>query len=57
MKVKLEQMDWENVKIKCKEIIREAMLAQIQGETMLALAEKYLKQYPSQQDTGKKGAC
>ena len=57
MKIKLEQMDWENVKTKCKEIIREAMLAQIQGETMLELAEKFLKQYPSQQNQGKKGAC
>ena len=49
--VELERMDWENVKEKCNELIRSAILQKRQGELMLKEAEKELKKFPEDDKT------
>lgn len=51
--VKLEQMDWENVKTQSIELIRGAMLTKITAEKTLEMAEEEIKKFPQKKEDGK----
>ena len=57
MKIDLEEMDWLNVEIKCKEILREAQMSTIQANFMMEKAKEELKKFKGQQKQGIKGDC
>ena len=53
MKIDLEEMDWLNVEIKCKEILREAQMSTIQANFMMEKAREELKKWPVSTTTKK----